>query len=45
MEQNILKKLKENVEKVKKVIGSAEEIKKELEKAPERSPKKKPKEE
>jgi len=41
MEQNILKKLAENVEKCKKVIGAAEETKKELEKAPVEKPKKK----
>ena len=34
MEQHILEKLKENVERTKKVLGFAEEIKKELEKSP-----------
>lgn len=40
MPQTVLEKLKENVEKVKKVIGKTEEIKKEIEKSPEKKPKK-----
>lgn len=34
MPQTVLEKLKKSVEKTKKVIGRAEEIKKELEKTP-----------
>jgi len=45
MEQNILKKLAENVKKAAKVIGAAEETKKELEKSPAKGRVKKPKEE